>query len=136
MHALQEAAQLHGRKAKLIEAASKEYAHGKQRTTAALLAIFLGVWGIHKFYLGERNACFVYILFSWTLIPWLIALFEAVNYLSMSPVTFNLMYNIDLVLKDIPPEPLAGPAHDEVFSMETTEDPEDFIDELSGVTSR
>jgi len=57
--------------------------YGRSRTTAALLAIFLGGLGIHKFYLGKVGQGVLYLLFCWTLIPGLIAFFEGIWYLTM-----------------------------------------------------
>lgn len=49
----------------------------KNPTTAVVLALFLGGIGAHRFYLGETGAGIIYLLFCWTFIPELIALFEA-----------------------------------------------------------
>lgn len=49
----------------------------KNATTAVLLALFLGGIGAHKFYLGKTGLGIVYLLFSWTLIPGIIAVIEA-----------------------------------------------------------
>src|SRR5690554_3028666 len=38
----------------------------KSKTTAGLLAIFLGAFGIHKFYLGRTGMGILYLLFCWT----------------------------------------------------------------------
>ncbi len=38
----------------------------KNKFLAALLAFFLGAFGIHKFYLGENFGGILYFLFSWT----------------------------------------------------------------------
>jgi TM2 domain-containing membrane protein YozV len=132
--ALREAASVQGRKAQLIEAGSRDYPGGKNRYIAAALAVLLGNFGIHRVYLGEGSACVVYILFCWTFLPWVAALFEAVGYMSMSNVTFNLSYNIDRVLAALPAETTAGEDHSELFSMEVTEDPEDFVDEFTAGT--
>jgi len=132
--ALREASVMRGRKAQLIEAASRDYPGGKNRYVAAALAAVLGDLGLHRVYLGEGSACVVYMLFCWTFVPWVAALFEAVGYLSMSKVTFNLSYNIDRVLAAIPAETTAGEDHSELFSMEVTEDPEDFVDEYTAGT--
>lgn len=41
-----------------------------------LLAFFLGGIGIHKFYAGKTSSGILYLLFSWTLVPSLIAFIE------------------------------------------------------------
>ena len=42
---------------------------GKTKIAAALLAIFLGSFGIHKFYLGQTGKGVLYLIFFWTAIP-------------------------------------------------------------------
>lgn len=64
----------------------------KNKTTAAILALFLGGLGIHKFYLG-KNIGILYILFCWTLIPSLIAFIEAIMLFAMSEQEFDSKYN-------------------------------------------
>ena len=49
----------------------------KNPTTAVLLAIFLGGLGVHRFYMGEVGWGVLYLLFSWTWIPLIVALVEA-----------------------------------------------------------
>lgn len=51
---------------------------------AIVLALLLGWIGIHKFYLGKVVQGIVYLLFSWTGIPGIIALFEGITYLLKS----------------------------------------------------
>ena len=41
-----------------------------------LLAIFLGGFGVHHFYLGRVGLGIVYLIFSWTGIPWILAWIE------------------------------------------------------------
>lgn len=53
----------------------------KSRVTAALLAIFLGGIGIHKFYIGKSGQGIIYLLFFWTFVPAIIAFFEGILYL-------------------------------------------------------
>jgi len=53
----------------------------KSRTTAAILAIFLGGLGADKFYRGKTTLGFIYLLFCWTYIPSLIAFVEGILYL-------------------------------------------------------
>lgn len=54
----------------------------KSRWTAAILALFLGGFGVHKFYVGRSGWGLLYLLLSWTLIPAFVALLEAVSYIS------------------------------------------------------
>jgi len=53
------------------------FARRKDPVIGVLLAVFLGSFGAHRFYLGQNGIAIIYILFCWTLIPHLIALIEA-----------------------------------------------------------
>ncbi len=66
--------------------------NGKSRIAAALLAFFLGAFGIHKFYLGQIGWGIVYLVFFWTAIPALVALVEFILLLVMSDETLNQKY--------------------------------------------
>ena len=48
----------------------------KTVSTGVLLALFLGGFGIHKFWLSEILPGLLYLLFCWTFIPSIIALIE------------------------------------------------------------
>ncbi len=48
----------------------------KNPTTALLLALFLGGFGAHHFYLGKIGLGVLYVLFVWTFIPAIVALIE------------------------------------------------------------
>lgn len=71
----------------------------KTKATAAVLAFFLGCWGIHRFYVGDKkNGLIMAIigvvgLFAW--IPLLVtgvwALVDLIKYLSMSDADFQTM---------------------------------------------
>ena len=65
----------------------------KSKTTAALLAFFLGGLGIHRFYLGETMTGLIYLFFCWTFIPLILSLFDFLFFLLMSNEKFNLRYN-------------------------------------------
>lgn len=65
----------------------------KSKTTAAVLALFLGGLGVHKFYLGQTLAGFMYLLFCWTFIPALIAFIEFIMLITMSEDKFNNKYS-------------------------------------------
>lgn len=61
----------------------------KNKTVAGLLALFLGGFGIHKFYLGRIGIGIVYLIFCWTFIPAFIAFFEAIWYFAMKESAFH-----------------------------------------------
>nr|WP_255639983.1 TM2 domain-containing protein [Pseudalkalibacillus hwajinpoensis] len=60
----------------------------KNRITAGVLAILLGSFGAHKFYLGRWGWGIIYLLFSWTYIPTIVGLIEGVIYLFSSNESF------------------------------------------------
>ena len=64
----------------------------KNKVAAALLAIFLGGFGAHKFYLGKVGTGLLYLLFCWTSIPSIIGFIEGVLYLLMSDEDFAVKY--------------------------------------------
>lgn len=65
----------------------------KNKLVAALLAIFLGGLGIHKFYLGQGGWGVVYLLFFWTFIPAIVAFIEGILLLLMSEDRFDERFN-------------------------------------------
>lgn len=64
----------------------------KNKLAAILFAIFLGSFGIHKFYLGSIGWGVVYLLFCWTFIPGLIGLIEGIIYATMTDQAFAAKY--------------------------------------------
>ena len=64
----------------------------KSRIVAALLAFFVGGFGIHKFYLGRVGWGIVYLLFCWTFIPSIVAFIEFIIYLCTSDEDFAKKY--------------------------------------------
>jgi len=66
--------------------------NGKSKIVAALLALFLGGLGIHKFYLGKMGLGILYLVFFWTFIPAIIAFFEAIMFFTMKDDAFNQKY--------------------------------------------
>jgi TM2 domain-containing membrane protein YozV/cold shock CspA family protein len=72
----------------------------KNRIAAALLAVFVGYWGIHKFYLGKTNAGIIMLLagtIGWILVipgfvNWVIAICEFIIYLTKSDQEFYQEY--------------------------------------------
>lgn len=72
----------------------------KNKTTAALLALFLGGIGIHRFYLGKSISGIFYLLFFWTFIPAIISFIDALLLFSMSEKMFNIQYNREYASKE------------------------------------
>ena len=69
---------------------------GRNRTTAAILALFFGGLGVHKFYLGQSGLGILYLLFFWTFIPAIVGFIEGIVYLSMTEQAFAAKYNAAL----------------------------------------
>ncbi|WP_224447225.1 TM2 domain-containing protein [Haloprofundus salilacus] len=63
-----------------------------KRLVAALLAILLGSFGAHKFYLGRTKVGILYLLFFWTGLPGLVGIVEGALYLSKSREEFEAKY--------------------------------------------
>ncbi len=65
----------------------------RSRILTALLAIFFGDLGLHKFYLGQATWGLLYLLFSWTFIPMILGVIEGLFYLFMSDQSFEAKYS-------------------------------------------
>lgn len=65
---------------------------GADRTTAAILAILLGTFGAHKFYMDDATLGLLYLCFSWSGIPTIAGLIEGLMYLSKSDEEFQEQY--------------------------------------------
>lgn len=69
--------------------------HGKaskRRIVTGFLAIFLGSFGAHKFYLHRTFQGILYVLFCWTCIPGIIGIIEGIRYLAMDTDAFYYKY--------------------------------------------
>ena len=64
----------------------------KSKSTAAILAFFLGGIGVHKFYLGKGGGIW-YLLFFWTFIPAFVAFIDFFRLIAMGDEEFNAKYN-------------------------------------------
>lgn len=64
----------------------------KNRAIAIVLALLLGGFGAHKFYLGRIGWGIVYFLFFWTIVPSVVAFVEAIIYVTMSDADFARKY--------------------------------------------
>lgn len=78
----------------------------KSKLTAGLLALFLGGFGVHKFYLGKNFLGVIYLIFCWTTIPAWIALIEGVLFLVQDGQAFDKKYNssMDIPVPMTPPK--------------------------------
>ena len=70
----------------------------RNKFIAALLALFTGSLGFHKFYLGENCTGILYLFFSWTFIPSIISFFEFLGLVFMSDNVFDAKYNYSYFL--------------------------------------
>jgi len=61
----------------------------KNRSVSVGLALVLGGIGAHKFYLDKPGKGLLYMMFSWTGIPSLIGIYEAVKYIRMDEEEFH-----------------------------------------------
>ena len=66
----------------------------KDKTTAAILAFFLGGIGVHRFYLGQTGLGILYLIFVWTFVPAFIALIYCILLLIMNKAAFDRKYNV------------------------------------------
>lgn len=65
----------------------------KDKSTAAILALFMGTIGVHKFYLGRIGAGIAYLIFSFTFIPALLGVIDFFVLALMDQDEFNRRYN-------------------------------------------
>lgn len=62
------------------------------KLAAALLAFFLGGFGVHKFYLGQVGWGIAYLLLCWTFLPMVASIVDGIVYLTMSDEAFVRRY--------------------------------------------
>lgn len=60
----------------------------KSRTTAILLAFFVGMLGFHHMYLGNRRRGLYYLAFFWTMVPLLLAWIDGIRLVLMTEQDF------------------------------------------------
>lgn len=64
----------------------------KDKSSAAILAFFLGSLGVHRFYLGQPILGILYLIFCWTLVPLCLSIIDFFVFIFMSQNKFNLKY--------------------------------------------
>ena len=62
------------------------------QTTAVMLAMFGGIIGLHRFYLGDRRWGFIYLVFCWTAVPMFIGWYDTVRLARLNSRGFDLKY--------------------------------------------
>lgn len=72
----------------------------KSRIAAALLSLFLGGVGIHKFYLSRKISGAFYILLLWTTVPIFLSVIEAIYLFAISDEKFDEKYNCGASAKE------------------------------------
>lgn len=65
----------------------------KDKSTAAILALFMGGIGVHKFYLGRIGAGIAYLIFAFTFVPAILGLIDFFILALMDQDEFNRRYN-------------------------------------------
>ena len=65
----------------------------RSKTVAAVFALFLGGFGIHKFYLGRPGWGCVMLFTFWLLVPFLIGFIHALELFSMSEAEFQAKWH-------------------------------------------
>ena len=68
------------------------YVDHKDRVTAGLIAVMLGIFGGHKFYLKEYGQGVIYLFFFWSIIPAVLGIIEGIRFLTMSEALFQQKY--------------------------------------------
>ena len=66
-----------------------DYLTTKSNVTAGILAILLGSFGAHKFYMGKSSQGILYLVFFWTFIPFIIGVIEGIQYLAEGQERFS-----------------------------------------------
>lgn len=61
-----------------IASSTGDNVSNKSRLCAALLAFFLGAFGIHRFYMGKITSGIFMLLFFWTGIPAIVAIIDLI----------------------------------------------------------
>jgi TM2 domain-containing membrane protein YozV len=71
----------------------RDYQNMRNKYVAAILALFVGFIGVHRFYLGQKGLGIAYLLFFWTAIPAVLSFIDGILFLVMDEDAFNEKYN-------------------------------------------
>jgi len=64
------------------------------KTTVILLALFFGIFGMHKFYTSRNKMGYFYVIFSWTLLPIIFSLLDILYYLIIKKEKFEKKFRV------------------------------------------
>lgn len=101
----------------------------RYQSTATLLSFFFGVFGLQKFYLGEKIKGTCSILFCWTFIPSLVGLIDTIKYALMDDAKFNDLYNWEKRPKPNPPKTSQIVKPERKPTIYSTQPKQQYIDE-------
>lgn len=65
----------------------------KNKITAGILAAFVGLLGVHRFYLNQVGLGLLYLFFCWTPIVWVVVFIDFIVFLTMNDNVFDAKYN-------------------------------------------
>ncbi|WP_282781992.1 NINE protein [Phaeodactylibacter xiamenensis] len=71
----------------------------KEKNVAGILALFLGGFGVHRFYLGQTGLGIFYMIFFWFPVMWIVGLIDAIAFFSMDNEKFDRKYNRELLYR-------------------------------------
>ncbi len=73
----------------------------KDKNVAAIFALFFGIFGVHRFYLGQTGLGILYVMFFWFFgITAIIGLIDAIILFSMDKDEFDYKYNRRFIYPD------------------------------------
>lgn len=93
----------------------------KDKTIAGVLALLLGGFGIHHFYLGNGGTGLLYLLFFWFPITWVAAFVDAIQLLTRSQTDFDRKYNPHLYMRQYEQKTIAPTnvnVADEIYKLD------------------
>ena len=64
------------------------------KTTVILLALFFGIFGMHKFYTSRNKMGYLYVILSWTLVPIIFSLLDILYYLILKKEKFENKFRV------------------------------------------
>jgi TM2 domain-containing membrane protein YozV len=72
----------------------------KDKNIAGIFALFFGIFGVHRFYLGQTGLGILYLVFFWSMIPAFISFIDAIVFFSTDRDSFDYKYNRKFLYPD------------------------------------